>query len=48
MTKSRKIKSVLNIFSVIDGIDYLNEGVNVEKMGLTGLSIKEILDLVEQ
>lgn len=41
-------KAVIDIFSVIDGIDYMKEGVNVEKMGLTGLSIKEILNLVEE
>lgn len=42
------IKAIIDIFSVIDGIDYMKEGVNVEKMGLTGLSIKEILNLVEE
>jgi opine dehydrogenase len=42
------IKAIIDIFSVIDGIDYIQEGVNVENMGLAGLSSKEVLNLVEE
>lgn len=42
------IDAVLKIFSVINNVDYMAEGVNVDKMGLTGLSIEDILKLVEK
>lgn len=42
------IKAVIHLFSVIDGIDYLREGVNAEKMGLAGLGIEEILKFAEE
>jgi opine dehydrogenase len=42
------IKSVVNIFSVIDKVDYIKAGLNVEEMGLTGKNVKEILELVEE
>ena len=42
------IKSVVDIFSIIDRVDYMKVGLNVEEMGLAGKSVKEILKLVEE
>lgn len=42
------INALTYIFSVIDEVDYMKEGLTVEKMGLTGLGIKEILKLLEE
>lgn len=42
------MKSVLQIFSVIDNVCYMKEGVNAEKMGLSGLDTREVLKLVEE
>lgn len=42
------INAMIQMFSVIDDVDYIKEGLNVEKMGLDNLSIKEILKLVEE
>ena len=41
------INALIHIFSVVDGVDYMKKGVNVEIMGLAGLGIKEILKLLE-
>jgi hypothetical protein len=38
----------MHVFSVIDGVDYMSDGLNVEKIGLAGLTIKEIIQLVEE
>jgi opine dehydrogenase len=40
------IDAVIHIFSIIDDIDYMNEGVNAEKMGIEGMNTKEVLKLV--
>jgi hypothetical protein len=41
------INTMIHIFSVIDGIDYMKEENNIEKMGISGLNKKEILKLLE-
>ena len=41
------MSSVLHLFTIIDNVDYLNEGVNVEKMGISGMNIDEICNIVE-
>ncbi len=41
------MSSVLRLFTIIDNVDYLKEGVNVEKMGIAGMNIDEICNIVE-
>jgi opine dehydrogenase len=41
-------EAILYIFSVITGIDYMNEGVTTEKMGLAGLSVREIKNILNE
>ena len=38
----------MHLFSIIDDIDYLNEGVNLEDLELQGLSVKEIISFVNE
>lgn len=40
--------AIITIFSYIAGVDYMKEGITVEKIGLTGLSIKEINKILEE
>ena len=40
------VKALVDIFSVIDNIDYWHEGITAAKLGLSGMSTKEIIDLV--
>jgi hypothetical protein len=42
------IQDILQIFSIIDGEDYLNKGVNAKKMGLEGLNAEEIIQIAEK
>lgn len=42
------IDSVIRIFSIIDSIDYMKEGANIEKMGLKDLSSKEVLKILNE
>ena len=42
------INAVMHIFSVIDGVDYKSDGLNVENIGLSGFTIEEIIRLVEE
>jgi hypothetical protein len=37
---------MIDIFAVIDGIDYWRDGITAEKLGLGGMSSGEIVDLV--
>jgi hypothetical protein len=41
------MSAVLRLFTIIDNIDYLNEGVNVEKMGIESMNVDEIRQIVE-
>ncbi len=41
------MSAVLRLFTIIDNIDYLNEGVNVEKMGIESMNVDEIRRIVE-
>ena len=41
------MSSVLQLFTIIDKVDYLKEGINVEKMGIAGMSREEICSIVE-
>ncbi len=39
-------RAMIDIFAVIDGIDYWRDGITAEKLGLGGMSSGEIVDLV--
>ena len=41
------VSSVLQLFTIMDDVNYLNDGINVEKMGIAGMKINEICDIVE-
>ena len=41
------MSAVLQLYTIIDAIDYLHEGLNVEKMGIDGMNVDEIRELVE-
>jgi opine dehydrogenase len=41
------INAMIHFFSIIDGVDYMQEGLNLEKMGFANFSIEEILRFVE-
>jgi opine dehydrogenase len=40
------LKALVEIFAVIDEIDYWQEGITVEKLGLTNISSQKLIDLV--
>jgi hypothetical protein len=37
---------MVDIFAVIDSIDYWRDGITAEKLGLGGMSSREIVELV--
>jgi opine dehydrogenase len=41
------MSAVLHLFSIIDAVDYLRKGLNVEKMGIDGMDLDEIRKIVE-
>ena len=53
-TQSRQVdvpvpamSAVLHMFSIIDSVNYLNEGINAEKMGIAGMNRDEIRNILE-
>jgi opine dehydrogenase len=40
------IKSIISFASIMHGVDYRKEGRTVEKLGIAGLTVKEIRQLV--
>jgi opine dehydrogenase len=40
------MRALVDIFSVVDGIDYWQTGITAAKLGLSGMSAREIMDLV--
>jgi opine dehydrogenase len=41
------MSALLKMFSIIDNVDYLNEGLNVKKMGIEGMSVDEIVKIMD-
>jgi opine dehydrogenase len=41
------MSAVLQLYTIIDAVDYLHEGLNVEKMAIAGMSIDEICEILE-
>ncbi len=41
------MSAVLRLFSIIDNVDYLKEGINVAKMGIAGMNRDAILNILE-
>ena len=41
------MSAVLEIFSIIDNINYLNEGINAEKIGIKNMNKDEIHNIIK-
>ena len=41
------MSAVLHMFTIIDSVNYLNEGINAEKMGIAGMNRDEIRNIIE-
>ncbi len=41
------MSALLNLYTIIDNVDYLSEGLNVKKMGIEGMSVDEIVKIMD-
>ena len=44
--KTPAIDAMVHLFSIIDGVDYVREGLNAEKLGISRLSSEDMITLV--
>jgi len=41
------MSALLKLYTIIDNIDYLSEGLNIKKMGIEGMNVDEIVTIMD-